>query len=40
MSVIELRNITFSYNEDKDTLNNVSLKIEKGKFVSVAFEIR
>ena len=35
MSVIELRNITFSYNEDKNTLNNVSLKIEKGKFVSV-----
>jgi ATP-binding cassette subfamily B protein len=28
---IELRNVTYSYNEEKDVLNGVSLNIEKGK---------
>ncbi len=32
---IELRNICFSYNKDKQVLKNVSLKIEKGDFVGV-----
>lgn len=32
---IELKNITFAY-EDKLTLNNVSLKINKGEFIGIA----
>ena len=35
MSVIELKNVTFSYVNGTPTLNNVSLSIEKGKFVSI-----
>ena len=35
MSVVELKNVTFSYINGTPTLNNVSLSIEKGKFVSV-----
>lgn len=32
---VELKNICFSYNKDKQVLKNVSLKIEKGDFVGV-----
>ena len=35
MSVIEVKNVTFSYFEGTQTLVDVSFKIEKGKFVSV-----
>ena len=35
MPVIEIKNVTFSYSEDKITVDDVSLSIEKGKFVSV-----
>ena len=35
MSVIEVKNITFSYFQGTPILKNVSLSIEKGKFVSV-----
>lgn len=35
MPVIELKNITFSYNEEKPILKEINLSIEKGKFVSI-----
>ena len=35
MPVIEVKNLTFSYFEGTPILNNISLSIEKGKFVSV-----
>ena len=35
MSVIEVKNITFSYSENSETIKDVSLSIEKGKFVSI-----
>ncbi len=35
MSVIQLKNITFSYTPDTPIINNLSLSIEKGKFVSI-----
>ena len=35
MSVIQLKNITFSYTPDTPIINNLSLSIQKGKFVSI-----
>ena len=35
MSVIEIKNITFSYSQNNETLKDISLKIEKGRFVSI-----
>ena len=35
MPVIELKNVTFSYTQEKPIINNISLSFEKGKFVSV-----
>ena len=35
MPVIEVKELTFSYTEGSPILNNISLSIEKGKFVSV-----
>ena len=35
MSVIELKNITFSYTQGNPIIQNISLSIEKGKFVSI-----
>lgn len=35
MLVVEIKNLTFSYDGNKNTIDNVSLKIKKGSFVSV-----
>ena len=35
MSVIELKNVTFSYTQDQPIIKGISLSIEKGKFVSI-----
>ena len=35
MSVIEVKNVTFSYSQNSETIKDVSLSIEKGKFVSI-----
>ena len=35
MPVIEIKNLSFSYSSDANTLNNISLSIEKGSFVSI-----
>lgn len=35
MPVIELKNVTFSYTQDKPIIHGLSLSIEKGKFVSI-----
>lgn len=35
MSVIELKNVTFSYSQDNPIIKGINLSIEKGKFVSV-----
>ena len=35
MSVIELKNVTFSYSQDTPILKGINLSFEKGKFVSV-----
>lgn len=35
MSVIELKNVTFSYTQDSPILKDISLSIEQGKFVSI-----
>ena len=35
MSVIELKNVTFSYTLGEPILNKINLSIEKGKFVSI-----
>lgn len=33
--ILELKNIKFKYNDEKDTLNDVSFKIHKGEMVSI-----
>lgn len=35
MSEIEINNLSFAYNDDSETLKNVSLTIEKGEYVSI-----
>ena len=35
MSVLELKNVTFSYTQDSPVLKDINLSIEKGKFVSI-----
>ena len=35
MSVIELKNVTFSYSQGSPIINGINLSIEKGKFVSI-----
>ena len=35
MSLIEIKNLSFSYLEDSPTLQNVSLSIQKGEWVSI-----
>lgn len=35
MPVIELKNVTFSYTQDKPIIKGINLSIEKGKFVSI-----
>ena len=35
MPVVELKNITFSYTQDKPIIHGLTLSIEKGKFVSI-----
>ena len=36
MSVLEIKNVTFKYDEDKDVIvNHVSFSLEKGEFVSI-----
>ena len=35
MSVIEIKNVTFSYSQNNETLKDISLNIEKGRFVSI-----
>lgn len=33
---IELKNVSFSYNEEKEVLKNINLKINKGEFIGIA----
>ena len=35
MPVVEVKNISFSYSKDLETIKNVSLSVEKGEFVSI-----
>ena len=35
MSVIEVKNVTFSYSPDNETIKDINLKIDKGSFVSI-----
>ena len=35
MSVIVIKNVTFSYSQNNETLKDISLNIEKGRFVSI-----
>ena len=36
MSVLEIKNVTFKYDEEKDVIvNHVSFSLEKGEFVSI-----
>ena len=35
MSVIELKNVSFSYTQDKPLIKGINLSVEKGKFVSI-----
>lgn len=35
MKIIEVKNLSFSYSEDKQTLDDVSFDIEKGRYVSI-----
>ena len=38
MNLIETKNLSFSYPAKKDTLKNVNLKVEKGKFTCIVGE--
>ena len=35
MSVIELKNVTFSYLQNNETIKDININIEKGRFVSI-----
>ena len=35
MSVIDIKNVTFSYSQNNETIKDINLSIEKGRFVSI-----